>query len=127
MMTTLHSFEDSSTGRFANVRMDNGDPCFIGVAQTGVIVNKSKVGFFGAKLYDEKNVYHAAMTAIALSYLYPEQLPPIGMTNPVLKAFTNAVLHCTKLAEVTRILNEAVQDAERQSGRPIQELQVIPD
>jgi hypothetical protein len=124
-MTSFHSFKDSSTGCFANVRMDNGDPCFISVAQTGVIVKKSKVGFFGATLYDEKNVYHAAMTAKALFYLYPEQLTPEGINNPVLKAFTNAALHCTNLAEVTGVLNEAVRDAERQSGRPIEELEVI--
>ena len=32
---------------------------------------------------------------------------PAGMTNPVFKAFTNAVLHCSSLADVTRVLNQA--------------------
>jgi hypothetical protein len=48
-VTSLHSYKDSRIGCYANVRMDNGDPCFISVAQTGVLVKKSRVGLFGAK------------------------------------------------------------------------------
>ena len=70
-MSNLHSFTDSKTGCFANVRMENGNPCYVSVAQTGVLVKKSKVGWFGAKLYEEKNAYRAAMAAKALHYLYP--------------------------------------------------------
>lgn len=123
-MTTLHSYKDSSTGCFANIRMKNGDPCFISVAQAGVLVKKSRVGWFGAKLYDEKNVYEAAMMAKALAYLYPERLTPQGMANPVLNAFTNAVLHCSSLTEATRILNTAVKETETRAGKPIDELEV---
>ena len=126
-MTKLHSYKDSAAGCFANVRMDNGDPCFISVAQIGVLVKKSKLGFLGAKLYDEKRVYEAAMTAKALAYLYPERLTPADINNPVLNAFTNAVLHCSTLAEVTRVLNEAVREAEEKSGQPIAAVDIIPD
>ena len=116
-MTQLHSFKDDGTGCYANVRMDNDDPCYISVAQSGILVKKSKLGLFGAKLYDEKNVYQSANTAKALAYLYPEKLTPEGMTNPVLKAITNAILHCSNLAEVTRVLNEAIKDAEGKSAK----------
>ena len=109
-MTKLHSYKDSAVGCYANIRMDNGDPCFIGVAQTGVLVKKSKLGWLGAKLYDEKLVYNAAKTAQALAKMYPEKLTPEDMTNPVLDAFTNAVLHCSTLAEATIVINEASEN-----------------
>lgn len=125
-MAKLHSYKDSRTGCYANVRMDNGDPCFISVAQTGVLVKRSRLGVFGAKLYEEKRVYDAAVTAKALPYLYRDRLTPEGITNPILNAFTNAVLHCSTLAEATRIINEAVKEAEQRSGQPASELKVIP-
>ena len=109
-MTTLTRFMDhDQRGRWANVVMDNGDPCWIGVAQTGVLVKKSRVGLFGAELYEQKNLYEAAQTAQALDSLFTEKLTPPEMWNPVLVAFANAVLHCGDLAEVTRVLNEAIE------------------
>ena len=109
-MTTLTRFMDHDRrGRWANLIMDNGDPCWIGIAQTGVLVKKSRVGILGAKLYDQKNLYEAAKTARALASLYPDNLTPAEMLNPVLVAFVNAVLHCRDLAEVARVLNEAVE------------------
>ena len=99
--------DDNRTGCWAIVRMDNGDPCWIGIAQTGILVKKSRTGLFGAKLYEEKNVYKAVRTAGILNLTYSDDLTPDTMRNPVLKAITNAVLHCRSLAEVVRVLNEA--------------------
>ena len=107
MPSLLRFMDDDRRGRWANIVMDDGDRCWIGIAQTGVLVKKSRVGLFGAKLYEEKNIYQAARTAQALASLYPDELTPSGMSNPVLTAFVNAVLHCQDLAEVTRVLNEA--------------------
>jgi len=54
-MTELTRFMDHNwKGRWANIRMDMGDPCWVGIAQTGILVKKSKVGWFGAILYEEK-------------------------------------------------------------------------
>ncbi|MCK5666449.1 MAG: hypothetical protein KAI17_23320, partial [Thiotrichaceae bacterium] len=78
-----------------------------GVAQSGVLVKKSKIGLFGAKLYEEKNMHKAVKNAMALSQLYPNDLTPSGMINPVLKAVVNAILHCETLTEVTQIINDA--------------------
>jgi hypothetical protein len=114
-MTKLHSYKDSLAfppGCFANIRMDNGDPCYISVAQTGVLVKKSRLGWFGAKLYDEKLVYRAAKTAQLLAGMYPEKLTPEDMTNPILDAFTNAVLHCSTLGEATVLMNQALEKRE---------------
>jgi hypothetical protein len=126
-MTKLHNYKDGKTGCFANILMDDGDPCFISVAHTKVLVKKSNIGMLGEMLFQENEVYKAGNTAKALKFLYPERLTPDGITNPVLNAFTNAVLHCSNLGEVTRVLNEAVSDAETQSGQPIADLEVIPD
>ena len=125
-MTEVHSCKDGATGCYANVRMDNGDPCFISVAQTGILVKKSKSGMFGPILYDNKNAYDAAMAAIALQFLYPKKRTPSEITNPILNAVLNAVLHCSSIAEVTLVLNEAVKDAEENSGQNIGDLATMP-
>lgn len=114
-MAHLHSYRDGPSGCFANIRMDSGDPCFVSIAQTGVLVKKSKLGWFGATLYNEKEVDPVAVTAMALTYLYPNKVTPPGITNPVLNAFVNAILHCLTLPEVTLILNHAVRKAEEVS------------
>ena len=85
--------------------MDDGDPCWLSVAQAGVLVKKSKLGIMGAILYDEKNIYKAATNAQRLAEVYTDGAPE-GMTNLVLKAFTNTIMECSTLAEVARILNE---------------------
>ncbi len=84
-MTKLHSYKDSGSGCFANIRMDNGDPCFISVAQTGVRVRKSRLGFFGAKLYD-KRVRTATRTAQALAGMYPRESPSMTRADPSMSA-----------------------------------------
>ena len=86
--------------------MDDSKICYVSVAQTGVIVQQKKLLFFyGLKLYEGDNLRLIAEKAMHLDGKYPDDLTPYDMVNPVLKAFTNAVLHCKNLAEVTRILN----------------------
>ena len=115
-MTELIRFlDDDHKGRWANIRMDNGDPCWISIAQTGILVKKSKIGLYGAKLYEEKNINKAAKTAQVLSEQYLDDLTPDEMWNPVLKSIVNSVLHCSNLAEVTIVLNEAIQKQDNQS------------
>jgi hypothetical protein len=121
-MAEMQNFSDGKHTCYANVQLDSGDPCYISVAQTGVIVKKSRIGLFGAALYKESVVYKAAMTAKALDHLYPNSRTPPGLNNPVLKAFTNAVLHCSSPTEVTLVLNQAIDTAERTSGESIRDL-----
>jgi hypothetical protein len=115
-MTRLHSFKDGKFGCYANVRLDNGDPIFISVAQTGVLVKKSRIGFFGPKLYESRTVYDAAKTAEALHDLFPDYAGADGMTNITLRAFTNAVLHCSTTAEVANVLNTAIDQPRGQTA-----------
>jgi hypothetical protein len=112
-MSRLLFFSDSAAaGCGATIRLDSGEPCLVSCAKTGVRVKKSRLGFFGPVLYNEKNTYQAASTAKALSVLFPDNLLPSGLRNPVLRAFTNAILHCSTSAEVAITLNEAIARVE---------------
>ena len=108
----------------ATVRFDTGEPCTLSIARIGILVKKSRLGFGGAVLYDEKNVYKAGNTAMALTYLFPEKRFPDGISNPVLRGFFNAILHCSSCAEVARTLNEAVSLAEEKWGCELRDMPV---
>ncbi len=113
---------DQRPGLGATIRLDSGEPCLISVAQSGVLVKKSRFGWLGPVLYNEKVVYQAALTAKALSFLFPDSLLPPGFRNPVLSAFANAVLHCPTCGEVAIVLNEAIVRAEKQANCRIVDL-----
>jgi hypothetical protein len=87
----------------------------ISVARSGVIVKAypGRFSFFGSILYNEKNVYLAGKTSVALSILFPEWRTPVIFKNPVLAAFANAICHCSTAAEVAATLNEAMANAEK--------------
>jgi len=104
-VATLFSFSVGNRGMASVVRMDNGDPVHISVRGSGVIVRHSRLGFLGAKLYESTSYDDAASTAKDLHGLYCSQLTPPGMNEPVLMAFTKAVLHCSTVAEIMDILN----------------------
>jgi hypothetical protein len=106
MPKILHFSERVGCG--ITVRLDSGESCLVSVAQTGVLVRKSRCGFFGAILYNEKNVYLAAKTGMALDQQFPTYILPVEIKNPVLRAFANVVWHCPTAATVARTLNEAL-------------------
>jgi hypothetical protein len=106
MPTILHFSERVGCG--ITVQLDSGEPCLISVAQAGVRARKSRTGFFGAILYNEKNVYLAAKTGMALDQQFPTHLVPVQIVNPVLRAFANAAWHCPTASTVARVLNEAL-------------------
>jgi len=108
-MAKLQSFKDNKNACYANVRMPNGDPIFVSVAQTGVVVKKSKLGLFGPKLYESRTAFDAATTAEALSVVVGIHPEAATMTNPVLRAFTSAVLASSTTAEVATLLNTAIK------------------
>jgi hypothetical protein len=118
-MPTLLYFADPSNRRSgigATIRLDNGDPCWLSIAQRGVLVKKSRYGLFGAVLYSEKNLYKAAEAAIALNFLFPDNQLPEGFTDPTLISFANAIWHCATCVEVSITINEAVSKARSALG-----------
>jgi hypothetical protein len=118
-------FADSPERGFgATVKLESGEPCRLSISQSGIRVKKSRFGLLGAILYNETNSDINAQRTGALAYLFPDQKFPDGISSPNLRAFVNAVLHCSNAAEVSRTLNEAVQLAERKAMRPFSEFQV---
>jgi hypothetical protein len=114
-MATLLFFADSPhAGHGATVRLDSGEPCLLSIApaQSWVRVKKSRYGIFGPMLYSERRADQTALTARALSLLFPDNLLPSGFRTPVLCAFANAILHCASSAEVAVTLNQAIAKAE---------------
>jgi hypothetical protein len=79
-----------------------------------VRVRKSRFGWLGPILYDERNVYLAAKTGMALDELFPNKLVPVTIRNLVLAAFANAAWHCSTAAEMARLLNDAIAAVRRQ-------------
>jgi hypothetical protein len=120
-MSKLIYIADTSNqrpGRGATIRLDSGEPCTVSIAQSGVRVKKSRFGLLGPVLYNEKNIYQAALTAEALSSLFPNNLLPPGINDPVLIAFANAIMHCSTCAEVAVTLNETVKTTPPESVKP---------
>jgi hypothetical protein len=95
----------------AVIRMDDGDRVHISVKSTGVIIRNSRIGLLGKKIFESTSYEDAAVKASDFDRLYRRHLTPPGMNEPVLKAFTRAVLHCTTIAEVTGILNTPGDEA----------------
>lgn len=101
----------------ATIELDSGELVFVSIAQIGVLVRKIETSrgliraiwtnFFGPNLYDEKNVYRNAQTAISLKAKYPDVPPALNFNNPVLASFANAIWHCKTAAEICVVLNEA--------------------
>src|SRR6516225_10196629 len=83
--------DSNATGCGATVMLASCEPCLLSIAQSGILVRKSRHGIFGATLYNEKNVHINARRTRALAYLFPERLFPIGITNLNLRAFFNAI------------------------------------
>ncbi len=81
------------------VDLENGDPIWIYVAQTGVVVKKSRRGLMGPTLYEESNLRAIAATVYALDGQIVEYLTPKAMVNPMLRAFTQAALECTSAVQ----------------------------
>ena len=118
----LHFADSKRGGCGATVRLETGEPCWLSIAQSGVLVKKSRFGFLGAILYSEKNAYKISLCGIALAYLFPEKRFPDAITNPNLRGFLNAILHCYSAAEVCQTLKEAVETAEKKAGCGLKEL-----
>jgi hypothetical protein len=90
----------------------------LSIALTSVRLKKGRFGVLGRLLYKETVSYRAALTAHELGFLFPANLLPARFpTSPVLRAFTNAVLHCSSCAVVRATIKTASDRAEHQTER----------
>ena len=126
IMASLLFFADSpQAGCGATVRLDSREVCLLSIAVTSVRLKKGQFGLFGRLLYKEKVSYRAALTAQILGHLFPDSLLPAEFpSNPVLRAFTNAILHCPSCAEINRMLKTVSDYTEQQAEH---DHQVITD
>lgn len=108
-MATLKHYKDTGIQCWASLTTQNNEPIWIGVAQTGVVVKKSKIGLMGAKLFSSRDVTHAATVAQSLDKeLYDTQLPDgCEITNPVLGVFVKAAIASDTLQELCSIIARA--------------------
>ena len=90
------------------------------------MVRKTRYGFFGAELYNEKSVHQNARRTGALAYLFPTKRFPDSVSNPVLRTFFNAILHCRNASEVCEVLNRAIELAEAKAGCGLDDLHDFP-
>lgn len=125
-LSKIRQFKDDRSACWASLTLASGEPCWISVARSSIIVKRSVLGLFGSLLYKEADINRVSMTAKALAYVLPTSLLPPGFSNPVLAAFTNAALHCASSAEVCRLLNEAIGMAERQAAKAISDIVAAP-
>lgn len=111
MASQLLDFVDGRLGCWSRVKLESGENIHIAVSQTGVIVKRSNIGLFGAKLYEERNAYHAATTAQYLDISVDEYTTPTTMKNAVLRAFTQTALDSRTAAECAVRMNRALAHA----------------
>jgi hypothetical protein len=108
-MGILIRYLNCKEGYWSRVDLENGDPIWISVAHTGVVVKKSKIGFLGTTLYNERSNFSAAKTAHALNAGISKYVTPIDMTNPVLRAFTQVALESKSADQLAARVNQAAK------------------
>jgi hypothetical protein len=104
-MTRILDFSET-VGCGATFMLDSGEPCVLSVAQTGVRVRKSRYGFMGPILYDERN----AQTGIALDAILPARKFPCPYPIPSYALLRMRFGTAPMRADVARTLNEAFSD-----------------
>ena len=108
-MAYLKAYRDTKGQCWANLRMENNDPIWIGAAQTGVSVKKSKLGLFGAKLFISRDIIHASRVAQNLDDRFEDvKLPEdCDITNPVLEAFVKVSIASKTVLELCSNIGSA--------------------
>jgi hypothetical protein len=113
-MAKLVKFKDGKFVCWSRVELDNGEPIWISIARTGVLVKKSKWGLMGEKLYSA-NAYESNRTAGALLTIYfdegiKEEYDVIhNITNQLLFAFTLVAMASESASQLSIRLNSDLQ------------------
>jgi hypothetical protein len=106
-MSHVVRFVDGKFGCWSRVDLDSGEPITISVIQTGVVIKKSRTGIFGPTLFDEREVIRAAMTAQVLNSQITSYATPTGITNAVLRVYTQVALDSTSVTALCARLFDA--------------------
>jgi len=126
-MAKLVKFMDSKFSCWSRVDLDNGDPIWISVSHTGVMVKKSRWGILGEKLY-KANAYESNLNASALLTIYwdeaiKEEYEIINrMKNPLLSAFTLVAMVSKSANNLSVNLNTAHKSANDQLLKSVEDM-----
>jgi len=129
-MGKLIKYWDDETSCWSRVNLVNGDPIRISVTQASVMVQKSRWGFLGTKLYHETNVGKIKLTAAVLHLNISQYITPKEMTNPLLRVFTQVALECNSAAELSirlNMLHSSERTSDKRGPRAERREQVIKD
>ena len=80
---------------------------WISIAQSGIIIKRSRLGLFGATLYKETVLTNFVPLAQALYSMATELTTPPNMTTAVLKAFTHTAISSKTSAEMCEKIAKA--------------------
>lgn len=112
-MGKLIRFQDDQHGCWARVDWENGEPVWISIAQSGVLAKRSRIGFFGTKLYDERNIHDCvAMSRVLDDQILKEEsliALPRALTSPILQSFTRLALETRSAVEFCAAIGAARQ------------------
>jgi len=109
-MGTLLRFMDSQgMACWSRVDLESGEPVFISIAQGSVLVRRSRLGILGVKLYEENNIHNCVKVAYALDMQIRHYLTPPGMTNAVLRVFTQVALESRNAADLCVRIGQAIR------------------
>ena len=84
-MTKLSLYLDGGVkGCWSNIRMDNDDPCWIGIADTGVSIKKSKIGImFGPEASGLSN-YDLSLSNFIIQIPTSKKLTSLNLSHAVI-------------------------------------------
>lgn len=112
-------FEDGGTPyRWAALTLPSGDPCWIEVASTGVLVKVSTNGAFGRLLFGSHKQAELVRLGDFLDTRFEHVPVPPGGEHPLFRAVVRCALACHSIAELRTLLTIAAgrsPDAARQS------------
>ena len=111
-MGKLLRFKDGKSECWSRVKLESGELVWISVTQAGVIVKKSHTFLRGEKLYEKSGADEAALTAGLLHAQIETYRAPVGLSDPVLKVFTQMALDSASTLDLKMQLTRATKPTE---------------
>ncbi len=111
-MSKLIRFKDTDAQRWSRVDLLSGDPIYISIAQSGVLIKKSNLGIMGTVLYKESVFDNITKLGIHLQSSINEFNTPKDMRNLPLKVFTQIALESNTIEEFCGRIKRAEKEAE---------------
>jgi len=107
----LIRYIDDARACFSRVDWRSREAAFISIAQTGVLIKRSRYGIFGAKLYVETDIHSCmemsrVLDNVILSKSSSLRLPKT-LADPVLRSFTRLAIETNSAVEFRTRIEEA--------------------